>query len=99
MNLKDRIEKGMIFYEHGHTDPADRALELELERQRVHCKEVLFDYNQTRPGESEKRLEILKGLLGDCGDHVYIEDGVRMSYGCHVHLEEHFYANFNLRCQ
>lgn len=96
ISLKERIEKGMIFYEHGHTDPADKALEVELERQRIHCKEVLFDYNNTRPGDREKRLSLLKGLLGHCTDNVYIEDGVRMAYGSHVYLEDNFYANFNL---
>ena len=63
---------------------------------RRHCKEVMFDYNHTRPNEREKRLELLKGLLGKCGDGVFIEDGVHMSYGCHLYLEGAFYANFNL---
>ena len=56
----------------------------------------MFDYNNTRPSEDEKRTAILKGILGDCGDHVFIENPVHMSYGTHVHLGEHFYANFNL---
>lgn len=96
MNLEERMKKGMLFYEHGHKDPADIALEKELEAQRKHCKEVMFDYNSTRPSEDAKRQEILKGILGDCGDHVFIENPVHMSYGNHVHLSEHFYANFNL---
>lgn len=96
MNLKDRIEHGMIFYEHGHTSKEDKALEIALDKERRHCKGVLFDYNHTHPDESAKRLGILKDLLGSCGDHVYIEDGVHMSYGSHVYLEDHFYANFNL---
>lgn len=96
MNLEERMKKGMLFYEHGHKDPVDIALEKELEAQRKHCKEVMFDYNSTRPSEDEKRQEILKGILGDCGDHVFIENPVHMSYGNHVHLSEHFYANFNL---
>lgn len=96
MNLKERIDSGMIFYEHGHTSPEDKALEIELERQRMHCKEVLFDYNNSRPSDRETRISLLKGLLGHCTDNVWIEDGVHMSYGSHVFLEDHFYANFNL---
>ena len=87
MNLKDRIEHGMIFYEHGHTSKEDKALEIALDKERRHCKGVLFDYNHTHPDESAKRLGILKDLLGSCGDHVYIEDGVHMSYGSHVYRE------------
>lgn len=96
MHLKDRIEKGMVFYEHGHKDPVDVVQEKELEALRKHCKEVMFDYNHTRPGDTAKRLELLKDLLGRCGDNVFIEDGVHMSYGCHLYLEGSFYANFNL---
>ena len=96
MHLKERIANGMLFYEHGHKDPIDIAQEQELDALRGHCKEVMFDYNHTRPNEREKRLELLKGLLGKCGDGVFIEDGVHMSYGCHLYLEGAFYANFNL---
>ena len=96
MHLKDRMEKGMLFYEHGHKDPVDIQQEQELGAERKRCKEVMFDYNNTRPSEDEKRTAILKGILGDCGDHVFIENPVHMSYGTHVHLGEHFYANFNL---
>lgn len=27
MNLEERMKKGMLFYEHGHKDPVDIALE------------------------------------------------------------------------
>ncbi len=96
MTLKERMQNGMLFYEHGHKDPVDIQQEKELEAERRRCKEIMFDYNSTRPSEDEKRKEILKGILGDCGDHVFIENPVHMSYGSHVHLGEHFYANFNL---
>ena len=96
MHLEERIKNGMTFYEHGHTDPIDIEQEKELEAQRRHCKEVMFDYNNTRPSENVKKKEILKGILGHCTDRVFIESPVHMSYGNHVHLGDQFYANFNL---
>lgn len=96
MTLKERIDNGMLFYEFGHKDPVDQEIERKLEQERNHCKEMLFDYNHTRPGDRETRMKILKELLGKCGNQVYIEDGVHMSYGSHVHLEGFFYANYNL---
>lgn len=96
MNLKERIEAGMLFYEFKHKSPENIAIEQQLEAERKHCKEVLFDYNHLRPSEYEKKLELLKSLLGKCGDHVFIEEGVHMSYGSHLFLEGSFYANFNL---
>lgn len=96
MNLKERIEAGMLFYEHNHKTPENQRIEKELEELRKHCKEVIYDYNHLRPSEYEKKLELLKGLLGKCGDRVFIEEGVHMAYGCHLFLEGSFYANFNL---
>ena len=96
MTLKERIKNGMIFYEDGHTDQEDIRQERELEEQRRRCKEAMFDFNSTRPGEDEKRTAILKGLLAECPDHVFLETPAHMSYGSHVHLGDYFYANFNL---
>lgn len=42
-----------------------------LVEQQTQCLEVLYDYNQTRPSESEKRTEILRRLLGAVGDNCY----------------------------
>ena len=39
----------MLFYEHGHTDPADIQKERQLQEERDHCKEVVFEYNNTHP--------------------------------------------------
>ena len=96
MNLEERIKAGMLFYESGHVDPVNQEIEERLENERKDCKELMFDYNHCRPGDQDWRLKILKKLLGSCGDHVYIEDGLHMSYGKHVYLGDYFYANFNL---
>lgn len=96
MELRDRINSGMLFYEHGHKDPTNIRQEKELQEERDRCKEIIYDYNNTRPSEGDRRTEIMKGLLGSCGEHVFIETPVHMSYGSHVHLGRNFYANFNL---
>ena len=49
MHLCDRINSGMLFYEHGHTDPIDIQQEKQLQEERDHCKEVMFEYNNTHP--------------------------------------------------
>lgn len=96
MHLRDRINNGMLFYEHGHKDPIDIQQERELQEERDRCKAVIYEYNNTHPDDGDRRKEIMKGLLGSCGEHVFIETPVHMSYGSHVHLSESFYANFNL---
>ena len=96
MHLRDRINQGMLFYEHGHTDPIDIEQEIELQEERIHCKEVLFDFNLTPPSKQELRQKTMKQLLGSCGENFFFEPPVHMSYGTHVHIGNDFYANFNL---
>lgn len=96
MNLRDRIKNGLVFYEHGHKDPVNRLQEQQLQEERDFCKEIMYDYNNTRPRECEKRTEILKSILGSCGENVFIETPLHMSYGKNVHVGDNFYANFNL---
>lgn len=36
MHLRDRINNGMLFYEHGHKNPIDIEQEQTLEKERIH---------------------------------------------------------------
>ncbi|MFR7478406.1 MAG: sugar O-acetyltransferase [Acutalibacteraceae bacterium] len=61
------------------------------------CLEKQYDYNHTRPGESEKREALLRELFADIGEGCYIEPPLHANWGGrHVHLGKHVYANFNL---
>lgn len=53
----------------------------ELAKQQTQCLEILYDYNQTRPSEGEKRGEILQRLLGSVGDNCYLEPPLRANWG------------------
>ncbi|WP_440888341.1 sugar O-acetyltransferase [Vibrio sp. WZ-1] len=68
----------------------------ELAAMQTECLETLYDYNQTRPSEGEKRSEILNRLLASVGKNCYIEPPLRANWGCHTHLGDNVYANFNL---
>ena len=68
----------------------------ELSAMQTECLEILYDYNHTRPSESEKRGEILGRLLASVGENCYIEPPLRANWGCHTYLGDNVYANFNL---
>ncbi|MFM2657270.1 sugar O-acetyltransferase [Vibrio owensii] len=68
----------------------------ELAVMQTECLEILYDYNHTRPSESEKRGEILGRLLASVGENCYIEPPLRANWGCHTYLGDNVYANFNL---
>lgn len=86
MTIREKMKNGMLYVDIGEG----------LEEERTRCKELLYDYNHTRPQEEIKRKELLKELLGDMGEDIWIEPPVHMAYGKNVHIRNHFYANFNL---
>lgn len=68
-------------------------------KEQVECLERLYDYNQTRPSEGEKRFNMLKGMCAECGENVYIEPPFHSNWGGkYCHFGKNVYANFNLTC-
>jgi len=58
--------------------------------------EILYDFNNTRPSEGEKRAELLKKLLGGVGKNCYVEPPLHANWGCNTYMGDDVYANFNL---
>lgn len=71
------------------------AMSEELLGERQKAKELLFDFNSLRPGEVEKRNEMLHTLLGKVGENVFVEPPFRCDYGYNISLGDNFYANYN----
>lgn len=70
------------------------AADEELTGERDLARKLLWAYNQSRPGNMEKRDEILKRLIKARGA-VYIEPPFYCDYGYNIEVGENFYANFN----
>lgn len=59
--------------------------------------EKLYDYNNTRPTELEKKQSLLKEMFSEIGEDCYIETPFRANWGGKfVHLGDKVYANHNL---
>lgn len=85
--MKERLHTGEIYLPGN-----DEILEEQFQ-----CQEKLYDYNQTRPSEGEKRSKLLKEMFAEIGDGCYIEPPLRANWGGHfVHFGKNIYANFNL---
>ena len=72
------------------------AIDPQLLKELAEAREVIHDYNLLRPSENEKKLELLKGLLGHIGDDkVIINQPFRCDYGKQISIGKRFFANFN----
>lgn len=89
MSEKKKMHTGELYL------PGDEAI---MKEQAVY-QDMLFEYNQTKPSETEKRAEMLKKMLGDCGEGVYIEAPFYANFGGHhCHFGNMVYANYHLTC-
>ena len=72
------------------------AIDPQLLKELAEAREVIHDYNLLRPSENEKKLELLKGLLGHIGDDkIIINQPFRCDYGKQISIGKRFFANFN----
>lgn len=84
--IREKMDAGMLYTDLGEGLPEER----------FRCRELVYDYNNTRPNEEAKRQSILKDLLGDMGKDIWIEQPIRFAYGKRTHIGDCFYANFNM---
>lgn len=61
------------------------------------AQELLWEYNQTKPSEGERRRELLSRMLADVGEGSIIEQPFHANWGGRfVHLGRGVYVNFGL---
>ena len=85
--MKNRMHTGELYL------PGDP----EIMAEQTVCLEKLYDFNQTRPSEWEKRERLLKEMFAEIGENCYIEPPFHSNWGGkHVHFGRNVYANFNL---
>ena len=73
-------------------DPGDS----EIMAEQAQWLEGLYDFNQTRPSQMERRQELMKKLFAQVGKNCYIEPPLHANWGKNTHLGDGVYANFNL---
>jgi len=68
----------------------------QLLSERRTCREIVYDYNSTRPNERKKRDEMIRKLFGHFGENSVIETPFQCDYGYNVHWGSNSFANYNL---
>ena len=86
MSVRDKLHTQQLFF----------CNDLKLIEEQTKCLDLLYDFNQTRPSEMQRRQKIMLSLFADVGDNCYIEPPLHANWGIHTHLGHNVYANFNL---
>lgn len=89
VDMKERLHTGELYF------PGDES----IIKEQMAYQDLLCEYNLTKPSEGEKRAKLLKRMLGDCGEGVYIEAPFYSNFGGHhCHFGRMVYANYGLTC-
>ncbi len=86
MNQKERMLQGLPY----------KAWLDGLAEERRENKKRIYEYNQLPPGNVEKQDEIIRSIIGKCGESICIETPFHCDYGSNIEVGNNFYANFNL---
>ena len=85
--MKDKMHTGELYL------PMDE----EIAKLQVQCLDRLYDFNNTRPTEQDKRQALMQEMFAEIGEGCYIEPPFHANFGgAHCHWGSHIYANFNL---
>ncbi len=86
MTQREKLASGCLY-----TDMDEGMAE-----ERLRGKELVYDFNHTRPSERTKREALIQQLMGRIGKNFWIEPPLHVAYGSQIAIGENFYANFNL---
>ena len=87
MGNRDKLHAGELYLPN---DP-------EVLEEQLGYMELLYEYNQTRPREQERRQALLRALLAEVGEGCWIEPPFHANWGGHhVHFGRMVYANYGL---
>ena len=87
MTQYERMEAGLIY------DPADG----EIMAEQTPFQDKLWEFNQLKPTDYDKKQAYMKAVFAECGENCYIELPFRANWvGAHLHFGAGVYANANL---
>jgi len=89
MREEEKIKAGVLFW------PADP----ELKAMKLRTHKLNQDYNRLYEDETEKRMEIIKTILGEMGEGTFFQGPVTFHYGVHTKVGKRCFFNFNITVQ
>lgn len=85
--MKEKMHTGEIYL------PGDS----EIMEEQIKCLDLLYEFNNTRPTELDKRTKLMKEMFAEIGENCYIEPPFYSNFGGkHIHLGKNIYFNFGV---
>ena len=90
MNIKEMItsnkpRSARLLSKHEDMDPTLKTK----------AKNLLWEFNNSKPDEDKKRSDILQELFGTCSPLTFIEPSFKCDYGFNIHTEGLTIINYN----
>ncbi|MBT2517805.1 sugar O-acetyltransferase [Streptomyces sp. ISL-90] len=81
----EKIRQGLLYTESeaSFQDPRRRS-------------DLIFEYNQTLPSDTERRRSLLEAILGSVGARTVLLSPFHAGFGSNVHIGDDFFGNVNL---
>lgn len=86
MTQRERLASGYLYTDMDEGMPEER----------LRGKILAYEFNHTSPAEPEKRVALIRQMMGRVGNNVWIEPPLHVAYGSQISIGDNFYANFNL---
>src|SRR5690625_4370007 len=86
MSIWKKMKSGQLYY----------CTDENVMKEQLKCLDVVYDFNNTRPSELDKRHKLLHKIFATVGTGVYIEPPLHANWGRNTHVGDGVYANFNL---
>lgn len=86
-NMKEKMHTGELYL------PGDE----QIMQEQLQCLDKLYEFNNTRPTQMQKRTQLLKEMFAEIGDGCYIEPPFYSNFGGkHIHFGKNIYCNFGV---
>ncbi|SCU97743.1 LANO_0E16842g1_1 [Lachancea nothofagi CBS 11611] len=87
MSALDKIVVGELY---------DANFDPDIVELRKQAKIKLHEFNNLSPAEDIKKEQLIRGLLGSCGENLVVESPFYCDYGKNIHIGDNVAINHNL---
>lgn len=75
MTVLEKMKSGELY------DCSFEAIDEDLDKKLYECKELLYDFNHSRPRDVKYREDILRKVFAETGETIYIEPPLNAQLG------------------